>query len=59
MLIKIRTAGEPVSHFANATLVAFPKTAHGIPIFAVPFRPEDGKISDLIATFAHVPRFCD
>ena len=59
MLIKIGTAGEPVSHFANATLVTFPKTAHGIAIFAVPFRPEHRKISDLIAAFAYIPRFCD
>ena len=59
VLIKIGTAGEPVSHLADSPLVAFPKAPHRVPIFAVPFRPEHGKIPDLIAAFAHVPRFGD
>ena len=59
VLIKIGTAGEPVSHLADAALVALPKAPHRIAIFAVPFGPEHGKISDLIAAFAHVPRFRD
>src|SRR6266480_3252455 len=59
VLIKIGTACEPVSHLANAALVAFPKTPHRIAIFAVPFRPKDGKISNLIAAFAYVPRLRD
>ena len=59
VLIKIGTAGEPVSHFTDTALVAFPKTAHRIAIFAIPFRPKHGKIPDLVAALAHVPRFRD
>src|SRR6266567_5493034 len=57
VLIKIGAARQPICHFADLPLVALPKTAHGVAIFPVPFRPQDRKIPDLIPAFAHVPRF--
>src|SRR5205823_3693086 len=59
VLIQIGTARQPIRHFADLPLVAFPKTAHGIAIFPVPFRPQDRKITDLIPAFPHVPWFRD
>ena len=56
VLVKIGTAGEPVSHFPDAALVPFPETANDIAVFAVPLRPQDGEISDLITAFPNVPR---
>ena len=59
VLIQIGAAREPIGDLADAAFVAFPKTAHFVAIFAVPFRPEHRKIADLITAFAHVPRLCD
>ena len=59
VLIEIGTAGEPVGDLANVALVAFPKAPHRVAIFAVPFRPEHGKVSNLIAAFAYIPRLRD
>src|SRR6266487_7026061 len=59
VLIKIGAASQSICHFADLPLVALPKTAHGVAIFPVPFRPQNRKIPDLIPAFAHVPRFRD
>src|SRR6476646_7974949 len=59
MFIEIRAYGESKRHVANSAFIAFPKTADGVAIFAVPFRPWRGKVAHLIAAFADVPRFCD
>src|SRR5262245_25443369 len=59
VFIEIRTSGEAVRHLAHAAFVAFPKTAHRIAIFPVPFRPEHGKVADLITALAHIPWFCN
>src|SRR5439155_23208545 len=56
VLIKIGAASQPIRHFADLPLVALPKTAHGVAIFPVPFRPQDWKIPDLIPASAPVPR---
>ena len=59
MLLNILAPRQPICHLANLSLIAFPKTADGIAIFPIPFRPQDRKIPDLIPAFSHVPRFCD
>src|SRR6266513_260212 len=59
VLIKIGAASQPIRHFADLPLVALPKTADGIAIFPVPFRPQDRKIPNLIPAFADIPRFRD
>src|SRR5207249_4284226 len=59
MLIEIGAAGESICHFADAALVASPKTAHRVAKFSVPLRPNRREISNLIAAFADVPRFRD
>src|SRR5438309_9750379 len=59
VLIKIGAASQPIRHFADLPLVALPKTAHGIAIFPIPFRPQDRKIPNLIPAFADIPRFRD
>ena len=58
-LIKIGTARQAISDFADLSFVAFPKTADGVAIFAVPLRPENREIADLITAFADVPRLGD
>ena len=57
VLIKIGAAGQPISHLADAALVAFPETAHCVAIFAVPFRTRHRKIANLITAVPDVPRF--
>ena len=59
MLVKIGAAGQPIGQLADLAFVALPETAHRVAIFAVPFRPEDREIADLIAAFADVPRLGD
>ena len=59
VLIQIGAPGEPVSQLPNAAFIAFPETADGIAVFAVPFSPKYRKIPNLIAAFADVPRFRD
>src|SRR4029453_18568133 len=55
MLVKIGASRQAIGQLADLAFIALPETAHCVPIFAVPFRPEDGEISDLIASFADVP----
>src|SRR6476660_3401511 len=55
--IKIGAPSEPVAHLANAALVAFPKTANRVAVFALPFRKRHRKITNLIAAVPDVPRF--
>ena len=59
VLIQIGAPGEPIAHLPKAALVAFPKTANGVAIFPIPFRPKHREIPNLIAALAHVPRFGD
>jgi len=39
--------------------VALPISAHVVAILAIPFRPQDGEVADLVSTFAHVPGLGD
>ena len=53
--IQIAAAGKPIRQLARLPSVALPVAPDGIPVFAVPFRPTRGKVSDLITAFADVP----
>src|SRR5262249_44414611 len=53
--IQVAGAGEPVSHRAGLTLVALPVSAHGVPVHAVPFGPQHGKVADLVASLTQIP----
>ena len=57
VLVQVGASAEPVRHLADASLIAFPKTANRVAVFSVPFRPRRRKIPDLIAALADVPRF--
>src|SRR5438132_14208041 len=56
MLVEIAAAAQPVSELRGGAAVSFPESPDGVPIFAVPLRPQDRKVSHLIAAFAQVPR---
>src|SRR6266542_931320 len=57
VLVQIGAAGEPVTHLADAALVALPKTANCVGVLAVPFRKRHRKIANLISAVPDVPRF--
>src|SRR5262245_2333471 len=57
--IEITTAGQTHSETSDQATVSFPKTSHSVAIFGVPFGPQNGKVSNLIAAFAQVPGFRD
>ena len=57
--IKIGATGESLAHLTDVALVAFPKTANRVAVFAVPFRPWRGEISHLITAVTHIPRLGD
>ena len=53
---------EPQNRVANSgtpAAVAFPEAADAVAILAVPLRPQRGKVADLVAAFAQVPRLGD
>ena len=53
---------EPLMRVANSAghaAVALPEPAHAIAVLAVPLRPADGKVADLVAALAQVPRLGD
>src|SRR5215475_5496049 len=59
MFIEVGAPGQSIGHFANAALVALPKTANRVTIFSIPFGPVDRKIANLVTPIADVPRLCD
>ena len=53
---------EPLIRVANSrrhAAVAFPEAADAVAVLAVPLRPQHGKVADLVAAFAEVPRLGD
>ena len=58
MLVEIGGSSKPVRHFADAPS-RLSRNADRVAIFSVPFRPERGKVADLIAAFANIPWLCD
>ena len=59
VLIQVRAAGETVRDLTDVALIALPKMPDHIAVFAVPFRPQHRKISDLISPLADIPRLRD
>ncbi len=56
MSVKIAGSGDAIRQIPHDSSVTLPIRAHSIAIAIVPFRPTHGKISDLISSFAEVPR---
>src|SRR5262249_62383318 len=54
--VKVTASRQTVGQVRNQSVVAAPESAHCVSINAVPFRPERGEVSDLIAALAQVPR---
>src|SRR5205085_3154938 len=54
--VEIARAGEPRGELADGAAVSFPEFADAIAVAAVPLGPEHGKIADLIAVRADIPR---
>ena len=53
---------EPLIRVANSrghAAVALPESPHCVAILAVPLAPQHGKVADLVAAFAEIPRFGD
>ena len=57
MGVQVGGAGEPGGEFAQGGGLAPPKVPHRVPVFTVPFRPQGGEVTNLVAAFAHIPRF--
>ena len=52
-------AGQARGELADGAAVAFPEPADDVAILAVPLGPQHGKVADLIAAGADVPRLGD
>ena len=59
VLVEIAAAGEAVGEIGELAFVALPVTAHRVAIFAVPLRPQHGKVAHLVAAAADVPGLGD
>ena len=57
-LVEIGGAGEPVGELPRGRLAA-PEVAEQVAVQAVPLRPEDREVADLVAAVADVPRLGD
>ena len=54
--VQVGAAGEAVGELGQGFVAAAPEVAQAVAVLAVPFRPSGGKIADLVAAFADVPR---
>src|SRR5206468_347788 len=54
--IQIRAAGETGRELRDRAAVAPPEAADAVAVAAVPLRPQDGKVADLIPALPQVPR---
>src|SRR4029450_384099 len=45
--VEVGAAGEPIGELAQRPLRAPPVVAHGVPVFAVPLRPQGREVADL------------
>src|SRR4051812_18846913 len=57
--IKVARTTDPRGEFRGHAAIALPESADCVAILAVPLGPQDRKVTDLIATFAQIPRFGD
>ena len=56
---EIARAGEAVAEIPELGPVADPEVADGVAIAPVPFAPQNGEVSDLVALGAEIPRLGD
>ena len=59
VLVQIAGTGDPGGEFRHRSAIASPELTHTIPIFPVPFGPQNRKVPYLITAFPQIPRFCD
>ena len=59
VLVQVRRAGEARGELAEGGVLAAPKVTHGVAVLAVPLAPQGREVTDLVAAFAHIPRFSD
>ena len=59
VLVEVARAGEAIAEIRHGPGRARPEVSHGVPVAAVPLRPQHGKVPDLIAAVAEVPRLRD
>src|SRR5262245_14259908 len=53
--VEIARSGQTKAERADLPAVALPETSRGIAIGRVPFRPQHGKVADLVAARAEIP----
>ena len=58
VLVEVARAGQPLGELADVRLAA-PEVAHRVAVDAVPLRPQDREVADLVAARADVPRLGD
>ena len=57
--VQVGRAGQPVAEVAHPDPLAGPERAHGVPVLAVPLRPQWRELAHLVAALAEVPRLGD
>src|SRR5207253_7497759 len=57
--VEVGGAGEAEGEVGHALRLTAPEVAHGVAEAAVPLRPADREIADLVPPFAHVPGLGD
>ena len=58
VLVEVAGAGQALREFAGVR-VAAPEVADRVAVYAVPLRPQDREVADLVAALADVPRLGD
>ena len=57
--VQVAGAADARGELRGHAAVALPEPAHAVAVLAVPLRPNDGKVADLVAAFAQIPRLGD
>src|SRR5690606_6247874 len=55
--IQITGTTQPRCKLRDESPIPFPEMANTIPIFSIPFRPENREVANLIASLCDIPRF--
>ncbi len=59
VLVQVGGAGEPGGELAERAGLGPPEVPYGVPVLAVPLRPQGREVAHLVAALAHVPRLGD
>src|SRR5665213_2949923 len=59
IFIDIAAAGQAIGKLRGKPAISAPKATHRVAVAAVPLRPANGKVSDLVAAGSNVPRLRD